>query len=1196
MEGNSATRKEISCRVTRTLIMYVKDRKGTIGNLLEGLELDEAYLNDYNQWVSHEFLQRLYARMADFLGDPYPVYKMALASKRFQSLGLLDWIARLVGSPKLAYNRVPYFNRLLKTNGDVHIHETGNTWVVLEDRYHEGSQKTRHDCDYTRGMFAVIPTLFDMPLAQVEEIECQVAQEVYGDREWPDHPAYGSRGCLYRIQWDPRGQPSLWKRAFQRYSFYRKAINDLQQTDQEIQEKYNEVKQMASNLETANQELTASNEKLRMEIIERVKTQEEITVVNEQLQKEVTERKQAESTLRKSEEKYRTIFDNSTEGLFQTTPDGRVLIANPAIARMLGYDSPEEFIAGTQDLASDLYVDSPRRDEFWKLMNAENCVMDFEFRAYKKDRSIIDVSMNSHVITDDSGHILYFEGAIESITEKKRVEELKIAKEAAEAATRSKSEFLANMSHEIRTPMNALIGLSGLALSTDLTPKQMDYLRKIEFSAKALLGIINDILDFSKIEVGKMEMESIDFYLEDVLNNLSTMVGMKTAEKELELLFHVADDVPTALIGDPLRLGQILLNLAGNSVKFTEAGQISVRIERGEVGQGIVPGKTALRFTVSDTGIGMTSEQVGRLFHAFTQVDGSTTRKYGGTGLGLTISKRLVEMMGGAIHVESEPGRGSSFIFTSHFGLQKKGKKIDSEIPLDIRGMRVLVVDDNPTAREILSEALESLSFEVGQAASGREAITELEATNADRPYQLILMDDKMPGMDGIDVSQRIKADARLAKIPAILMVTAYGREEIRSQAEEAGIDAFLAKPVSRSHLFDTIMEVFGRRADHRTCILMKKPQAWDELKNIRGARVLLVEDNEINQQVATELLEQSGMVVTVAENGQKGLEAAQSFAYDLVFMDMQMPVMDGYLATKEIRKWEEALPDVSAGIRPRIRIVAMTAHALVDEREKCIEAGMDDYLGKPIDPDELFGKLLKWVKPRKIEQVQETAEMPSVIIKKEEPKPVRQEGLPEIPGLDTNLGLKRVMGRKAVYLDILRKYIDNQASLPAKIRHRLDADDYGTAERLAHTAKGVNGNIGAMNLQELAAQVEKAIKNGEDRQAIEDLLAPFAEAHALLIAGLLKALPVREAGEKPGSTVSSADREQGVAACKTLAELLANDDSKVMKLLDQKRDLLYGVLGVDPFGHIEKAVKDYDFEKALELLQAQAEKSHIEL
>lgn len=276
MEKNSATRREISCRVTRTLIMYVKDRKGALGNLLEGLELDEAYLMDTNQWVSHEFLQRLYARMVDVLGDPYPVYKMALASTRFQSLGLLDWLARLVASPKLVYKQVPYFNRFLKANGDVYIREAGDTWVVLEDRYHDGFRKTRHDCDYTRGMFASIPTVFDMPLAHVEEIECQVEQEAYGEREWPDHPTHGNRGCLYRIEWDPRKQPPLWKRLFLRYNFYRKAIRDLQRADQAIQEKYNEVKLLASNLEAANRELSASNEKLREAAIKREKIQKKM--------------------------------------------------------------------------------------------------------------------------------------------------------------------------------------------------------------------------------------------------------------------------------------------------------------------------------------------------------------------------------------------------------------------------------------------------------------------------------------------------------------------------------------------------------------------------------------------------------------------------------------------------------------------------------------------------------------------------------------------------------------------------------------------------------------------------------------------------------------------------------------------------------------------------------------------------------
>ncbi len=803
--------------------------------------------------------------------------------------------------------------------------------------------------------------------------------------------------------------------------------------------------------------------------------------------------------LKESEAKYRSIFDNSTEGLFQTTPNGQGLMANNALARMLGYDSPEDAITSYKNLARDLYVDSQRRDELLQLIAAQSSVQNFELQAYKKDRSVIDVSVNAHGVRDNSGNILYYEGALDDITEKKRIEELKIAKEAAEAATKAKSEFLANMSHEIRTPMNALIGLSGLALKTKLTPKQLDYLRKIEFSSKALLGIINDVLDFSKIEAGKIEMESIDFYLEDVLNNLSSTVGINAAEKGLEMLFDVNRNIPTALVGDPLRLGQILLNLVGNALKFTEAGQITVRVEfalEEKDEKEATKKSTLLRFTVSDTGIGMTPDQVGKLFQAFSQADSTTTRKYGGTGLGLTISKRLVEMMGGNIHVESESGIGSNFIFTTRFGVQAEVKKINREIPADFKGKRVLVVDDNPSARDILSDALGSLSFDVSQAVSGAEAIAELKMAAADRPYELVLMDWKMPGMDGIEASKRIKSDSRLSGILLILMVTDYTREEVRSQAETVGIGAFLVKPVNRVLLLDTLMEVFNREVGDKNCrpdhlTQRYPPQVSEELQEIRGARVLLVEDNDINQQVATELLEQAGMVVTVAKNGERGLDAVQSFAYDLVFMDIQMPVIDGYTATQEIRKWEEDLPDVSAGKRPRIPIVAMTAHVVVEERAKCIEAGMDDYLSKPIDQDKLYSILLKWIEPGVRD-----ASLPHE-------KPITDNDEIKLPqalqGIDIQDALRRVGGNRKLLFSLLKSLYRDYRNTTAAIRLALSSNDSDLAERTAHTIKGIAGYISAKELSDAAAILEDSIRKGQ-LDNIDELLAAFEDRLMVVI------------------------------------------------------------------------------------------------
>ncbi len=849
-----------------------------------------------------------------------------------------------------------------------------------------------------------------------------------------------------------------------------------------------------------------------------------------------------------AETEYRTILQTTHDGFWiVSTTDGRFIDVNPAYCEMSGYSCDELLGMGIPDIEA---AEKPQETAQHIADVISGKRQRFESRHRRKDGSIFDVDVSCQFVDAHGGALVVF---VRDITAHKHTEQVLIeSKSEAERANRAKSQFLANMSHEIRTPMNAIIGLSDLALRLELPSKLRDYCTKIQTSSLALLSIINDILDYSKVEAGHLELDAVEFSLEQVLANVSDLFIVRAEEKGLELFFETAF-VPPVLVGDPLRLGQVMNNLVGNAVKFTERGEIHVKVE--EVA---TDGDDAdLRFSVRDTGIGITPEQAGRLFHAFTQADGSITRKYGGTGLGLTISQRLVEKMGGEIAVASEPGQGSNFSFTIRL---RVGHAEDlARSPANLRGMRVLVVDDIDTSRQILRDILVSWKFVVAEAASGREALDILRQAERDQAIELVLLDWRMPGMDGVEVAREIQEQVRRGEIPGMpvsIMVTAYSKDQLLQEAQGVRLDAVLQKPVIASNLFDTIVRIQGGKVE-----LAAVPQ-YDYSTLLAGAQLLLVEDNEINQLVAREQLERAGMVVTVTNNGEEALQALQTKTFDAVLMDLQMPVMDGFEATRRIRQ--------DARFRD-LPILALSAAVLAQDRADCLAAGMNDHVAKPVVPQEMIATLAKWIRAGT-----ENDPRCTLVASANE----AAQAMPELPGFDLAAALSRVGGNRILLEKLLLNFAAQFGQAADELDSLIRLDRKDAAAALAHRTMGAAGNLGAVALHAAANRLEQALK--ED--APPGAQAEFNAALAVVLTSIarIKEPPATEILE---FECEKCQWERGAELFKELHERLESSDFVPHELIAEFLDSVKCQALRRKLLELQRQVDSIDYDRALETL-----------
>ncbi|MEO7363724.1 MAG: response regulator, partial [Gemmatimonadaceae bacterium] len=747
-----------------------------------------------------------------------------------------------------------------------------------------------------------------------------------------------------------------------------------------------------------------------------------------------------------SEERHRLLFQRSLAGVYQSTVEGRLLDCNEAFARAFGYASREECL---RDGVGNYYSREVPRASFIEQLQSNGYVADFESQLRRKDGSSFWVLENATLLSGGDSGTGTIEGTLIDISQRKEAEKSMLrAMDAAESANRAKSEFLANMSHEIRTPMNGIIGMTELALGTELNAEQRDYLETVKRSADALLTVINDILDFSKIEAHKLDIESVNFDLAHCLDETVRLLAPRAHEKGLELAYQIASDLPFAVVGDPGRLRQIILNLTGNAIKFTPAGEVVLRVEQGVSDTS----EMLLHFSVCDTGIGISQDKQATVFEAFTQADASTTRRFGGTGLGLAIATQLVTLMGGRIWLESELGHGSTF----HFTLPLEAAADLATIPhrresADLRDMAVLVVDDNATNRRILEDILTNWGMRPTVVDGGDSALQAMaRARDAGTPFPIALIDFHMPDLDGFDLAEHIQQHPELGT-PMIMMLSSVAQRGDSARCKELGVSSYLIKPVRQSVLLEAVLEVLSSNGKSRP---VAQPIAAGQMqREPERLRVLVAEDNAVNRRVVESILKKRGHTVVLAENGRLAVEAWQSgSAFDVVLMDVQMPEMDGHEATTVIRTREQTTGE-------HIPIIALTAHAMTGDREACLAAGMDGYLSKPLHAVDLFAAIAELVTVSKSP------------LQSDEIFPVELDEA--IVAFDTAGALVRLEGDTELLVELAEIFNGEAARMLSDVRASVLAGDAIALRRAAHVLKGSASSIGGEGVAAVAKILE---------------------------------------------------------------------------------------------------------------------------